>query len=157
MIIEADFFSQWLSVVEVYQDLSVSQRGGSYSALGCRLIGNCILWQRTVEYTNRPLLWDDWEAVFALCTEAWRDSALWTVCYSPTGSTSTAAPRARWSVPWVATTIAGAPDVCTSSFPGSSGDLVWGRGTAHACTVHGLWRVTKWALRSLFFRLKHLR
>ena len=70
VIIEADFFSQWLSVVEVYQDLSVSQRGGSYSALGCRLIGNCILWQRTVEYTNRPLLWDDWEAVFALCTEA---------------------------------------------------------------------------------------
>ena len=93
----------------------------------------------------------------SLCTEAWRDSTLWTVCYSPTGSTSTAAPTARWSVPWVATTIAGAPDVCTSSFPGSSGDLVWGRGTAHACTVHGLWRVTKWALRSLFFRLKHLR
>lgn len=66
MIIEADFFSQWLSVVEVYQDLSVSQTGGSYSALGCRLIGNCILWQQAVEYTNRPLLWDDWEAVFAL-------------------------------------------------------------------------------------------
>lgn len=131
------FFSQRLSVVEVYQDVSVSQRGGYYSALGCRLIGNCILRQWIVEYTNRPLFGGDREMVFALCTEACRDSALWTICYSPTGSTSTAPTRARWSVPWVATTIAGAPDVCTSSFPGSSGDLEWGRGTAHACTPPG--------------------
>lgn len=94
-VIKQTFFSQRLSVVEVYQDVSVSQRGGYYSALGCRLIGNCILRQWIVEYTNRPLLGGDWEMVVALCTEACRDSALWTICYSPTGSTSTAATRAR--------------------------------------------------------------
>ena len=138
MIIEADFFSQVL--VEVYQDLSVSQRGGSYSALGCRLIGNCILRQRIVEYTDTFMgrLGD------GLCS--WlrlEGTAHYALFASPTGSTSTAAPRARSSVPWVAATIAGAPGVCTSSFLGSSGDLVRGRGTAHACTLHGLWRVTK--------------